>query len=67
MKATEEMGLYGLVNGLGLRGPSEEKAKLIGTVRRAARRGDWDRVIRLAAAYGVGASVGAALRARVQK
>jgi len=62
MKATEEIGLYGLVNGLGLHGPPKEKAKLIGKIRRAAQRGDWERVLRLAVAYGIGASLGAALR-----
>jgi hypothetical protein len=54
----EQIGVYGFVNGLGLRGDPQAKARLLRSVRRAIRRGDWDWVLKLAAAYGIGVSIG---------
>jgi hypothetical protein len=61
-KTTREIGAYGVVNGLGLRGDPKEKAKLLRRARRAAERGDFGLLIEYLAAYGVGAWAGANLR-----
>jgi hypothetical protein len=61
-KTTEEVGGYGFVNGLGLSGDQQQKAKLVRRVSRALERGDWDRVLEYAAAYGIGRWVGSSVR-----
>ena len=61
-KTTQEIGVYGVVNGLGFRGDPKEKAKLLRRARRAAERGDFGLLIEYLAAYGVGAWAGASLR-----
>lgn len=64
-KAEEEIGAYGLVNGLGLHGDREIKTKLIRRVARAANRGDWETVLNYVVAYGLGRSIGSWARARL--
>lgn len=61
-KTTQEIGEYGFVNGLGLTGDQDQKAKLVRRVVRAIERGDWDRVLEYAAAYGVGTWAGSSVR-----
>lgn len=65
-KTTQEIGVYGVVNGLGLSGDPKEKAKLLSRARRAAERGDFGLLLEYLAAYGVGAWVGARLRRAIQ-
>ena len=61
-KTTEEIGEYGFVNGLGLKGEERQKAKLVRRISRAIDRGDWDRVLEYAAAYGIGRWAGSSVR-----
>ncbi len=64
-KTTEQIGVYGVVNGLGLRGDPHEKAKLLGRVGRAIDRRDFGVLLEYLAAYGVGAWAGSAIRRAV--
>jgi hypothetical protein len=61
-KTTQEIGEYGFVNGLGLEGDQQLKAKLIRRASNAVDRGDWGRVIEYLAAYGVGRWAGSSVR-----
>lgn len=65
-KTTQEIGVYGMVNGLGLRGDPKDKAKLLRRARRAAERGDFGLLLEYLAAYGVGAWAGANLRRAIE-
>lgn len=64
-KTTEEIGVYGVVNGLGLRGDPNEKAKLLRRIGRAIDRRDYRLLLEYMTAYGVGAWVGSAVRRAV--
>jgi hypothetical protein len=61
-KTTEEIGEYGFVNGLGLKGDQQQKAKLVQRVARAIERRDLDRILEYAAAYGLGRWAGSSIR-----
>lgn len=61
-RTTEEIGEYGFVNGLGIKGDEHQMAKLVRRVSRAVEGHDWDRVLEYAAAYGFGRWVGASVR-----
>jgi hypothetical protein len=61
-RTTEEIGEYGFINGLGVSGDQQQKTKLVRRVSRAIERGDWDRVLEYAAAYGVGRWAGSSVR-----
>jgi hypothetical protein len=58
----ERAGVYGLVNGLGVHGTSREKERILASASRAANRGEWARVLELAASYGLGVYVGSLIR-----
>lgn len=60
-KTTEEIGAYGVMNGLGFRGDQVEKAKLVRRAQRAAERGDYGLLLEYLAAYGAGTWAGARL------
>ena len=61
-KTTEEIGAYGVVNGLGISGDPQQKAKLLRRVGRALDRGDLGLLLEYLAAYGAGAWAGTAMR-----
>ena len=64
---TEQTGIYGFVNGVGLSGDPATKRKLLQRAQRAANRGDLDTLTRMAAAYLIGAGVGSYVRGVVQQ
>lgn len=61
-KTTQQIGAYGIVNGLGLHGDPKEKAKLLRRVRTVIERGDLGQLAEFMAAYGVGAWAGLTFR-----
>lgn len=59
-----QVAAYGFVNGLGLSGDPEVKARLVKRARAVADRGDWEGLVRLAVAYGAGMTFGSRVRPR---
>ena len=61
-KTTQEIGAYGVENGLGFHGVANEKAMLVRRVGRAIDRGDLGLLAEYLAAYGVGTYAGSRLK-----
>jgi hypothetical protein len=61
-KTTEEIGAYGLANGLGFHGDPKQKAKLVRRASKAVERGHYGVLLEYLLAYGAGSWAGARVR-----